>query len=134
RAPRRHAAGARRRGGRAEGVRGVDESRAEPAARLLRRGQGGGRGRPEEEGRRLLEPARPAYPGCRRRSRRGQGGPASPRLEAVRRLAGVLFALAAAFCMQAAKAEPSDDDLSRLDPDYAAGARAIEAKDWPLAI
>jgi Flp pilus assembly protein TadD len=31
-------------------------------------------------------------------------------------------------------AEPGDDEESRLDPDYAAGARAIEAKDWKSAI
>jgi len=36
----------------------------------------------------------------------------------------------------AALAEPGDEDASaeRLDPDYAAGRRAIEAKDWPNAI
>lgn len=34
----------------------------------------------------------------------------------------------------AVKAEPGEDELSRLDPDYAAGAKAIEAKDWTRAI
>ena len=42
----------------------------------------------------------------------------------------LLFACGAAF------AEPGDEDAndSRLDPDYAAGRRAIEAKDWQNAI
>ena len=31
-------------------------------------------------------------------------------------------------------ADPGDDDESQLDPDYAAGMRAIEAKDWKSAI
>ena len=49
----------------------------------------------------------------------------------MRRTAAFVLAFAAAL---AAKAEPSDDELSRLDPDYAAGAQAIEARNWPLAI
>ena len=42
----------------------------------------------------------------------------------------LLFLCAAAF------AEPGDEDAdeARLDPDYAGGRRAIEAKDWPNAI
>jgi Flp pilus assembly protein TadD len=43
--------------------------------------------------------------------------------------------LALAFAVAGtASGEPGDDDESRLDPDYAAGARAIEAKDWKSAI
>ena len=43
--------------------------------------------------------------------------------------------LALAFTLAGTvNAEPGDDDESRLDPDYAAGARAIEAKDWKSAI
>lgn len=45
-----------------------------------------------------------------------------------------LLAWAAFAVVLAAKAEPGDDERSRLDPDYAAGAKAIEAKDWPSAV
>jgi tetratricopeptide (TPR) repeat protein len=45
-------------------------------------------------------------------------------------LAALLLAGSAAF------AEPGEDDAdeARLDPDYAAGRRAVEAKDWNTAI
>ena len=43
------------------------------------------------------------------------------------------FALAFTVAI-AVRAEPGEDELSRLDPDYAAGAKAIEAKDWTRAI
>jgi tetratricopeptide (TPR) repeat protein len=45
-----------------------------------------------------------------------------------------LLALAAFAVTLAARAEPGEDELSRLDPDYAAGAKAIEAKEWTRAI
>ncbi len=40
-------------------------------------------------------------------------------------------ALAGAFC---AYAEPGEEDELSLDPDYAAGKKAIETKDWSGAI
>lgn len=45
------------------------------------------------------------------------------------------FLLLAAFAATPAAA-PSDEDTPEgaLEPDYAAGVQAIEAKDWPLAI
>lgn len=45
-----------------------------------------------------------------------------------------VLALATLVVALTARAEPGEDELSRLDPDYAAGAQAIEAKDWPRAI
>jgi tetratricopeptide (TPR) repeat protein len=47
----------------------------------------------------------------------------------------VLAALLLA-CSSAAFAEPGDEDTdeARLDPDYASGRRAVEAKDWKTAI
>jgi len=46
------------------------------------------------------------------------------------------FALAVALVPGAAPAEPSDepDQAERVDPDYAGGRKAVEAKDWPTAI
>ena len=51
----------------------------------------------------------------------------------MRRLAA---ALAAALLAAAAAAAPADDEAEelRLDPEYAAGKSAIEAKDWAAAI
>ena len=44
--------------------------------------------------------------------------------------------IGAAVVPPAAGADPTDDDpnAAALDPDYAAGKKAIEAKDWPAAI
>jgi tetratricopeptide (TPR) repeat protein len=44
------------------------------------------------------------------------------------------FLIAALAIALNAGAEPGDDEESRLDPDYAAGAHAIEAKAWKSAI
>jgi tetratricopeptide (TPR) repeat protein len=44
------------------------------------------------------------------------------------------FLIAALAIALNAGAEPGDDEESRLDPDYAAGVQAIEAKDWKSAI
>jgi Flp pilus assembly protein TadD len=45
------------------------------------------------------------------------------------------LALALALsCAFAAQAVGTDDEGDKLDPDYAAGKRALEAKDWPAAI
>ncbi len=45
------------------------------------------------------------------------------------------FSLVLLFICATAFAEPGDEDTSeRLDPDYASGRRAIEAKDWQNAI
>jgi Flp pilus assembly protein TadD len=51
----------------------------------------------------------------------------------VRRLA---FALALALAPGAAPAEPGNepDQAERVDPDYAGGKKAVEAKDWATAI
>jgi Flp pilus assembly protein TadD len=51
----------------------------------------------------------------------------------VRRLA---FALALALVSGAAPAEPSDepDEQAKVDPDYAGGKKAVEAKDWQAGI
>jgi Flp pilus assembly protein TadD len=51
----------------------------------------------------------------------------------VRRLA---FALALALLPGAAPAEPSDepDEQAKVDPDYAGGRKAVEAKDWQTGI
>jgi Flp pilus assembly protein TadD len=51
----------------------------------------------------------------------------------VRRLA---FALALALVPGAAPAEPGDepDQAERVDPDYAGGKKAVEAKDWQTGI
>jgi Flp pilus assembly protein TadD len=48
----------------------------------------------------------------------------------VRRLA-LLLALACAF---GARGEPTEEEGDKLDPDYANGRKAIEAKQWPAAI
>ena len=51
----------------------------------------------------------------------------------MRRLA---FALALALVPGAAPAEPGDepDQAERVDPDYAGGKKAVEAKDWQTGI
>jgi len=53
-----------------------------------------------------------------------------------RGLAPVSFLVALFLVFGAAFAEPGDEDTdeARLDPDYANGRRAIEAKDWKTAI
>ena len=48
----------------------------------------------------------------------------------VRRLA-LAIALAGAV---AAQADPSEEDEFKLDPDYARGKKAVETKDWSIAI
>jgi Flp pilus assembly protein TadD len=47
-----------------------------------------------------------------------------------------LLALAVALVPGAAPAEPGDepDQAERVDPDYAGGRKAVEAKDWQTAI
>jgi len=51
-------------------------------------------------------------------------------------IAGALLAVALALVPCAAPADPDDSDSSaaKLDPDYAAGKQAIEAKNWSAAI
>ena len=53
----------------------------------------------------------------------------------MRRVLAILL-LGAALCAFPALAEPTEEDseAARLDPDYAAGKKAIEAKDWAVAI
>jgi Flp pilus assembly protein TadD len=48
----------------------------------------------------------------------------------------IWFLLALLLACGSALAEPGDEDAdeARLDPDYAGGRRAIEAKDWKSAI
>jgi tetratricopeptide (TPR) repeat protein len=46
---------------------------------------------------------------------------------------GLALAIALA-CAFAARAEPADEEGPALDPDYAAGRKAVEARDWPAAI
>ena len=48
----------------------------------------------------------------------------------------VAVLLGCALCAFPAVAEPTEEDpeAARLDPDYAAGKKAIEAKDWAAAI
>ena len=47
------------------------------------------------------------------------------------RCLALAIALACAF---AAHADPTEEDEDKLDPDYASGRQAIEAKDWTGAI
>ncbi len=47
------------------------------------------------------------------------------------RALALAIALACAFAVQAVG---SDEEEDKLDPDYASGKRAVEAKDWPAAI
>ncbi len=51
-------------------------------------------------------------------------------------IAGALLAVALALAPGAAPADPDDSDsnAAKLDPDYAAGKQAIEAKNWSAAI
>ncbi len=51
-------------------------------------------------------------------------------------IAGALLAVALALAPGAAPADPDDSDsnAAKLDPDYAAGKQAIEAKNWGAAI
>ena len=51
-------------------------------------------------------------------------------------IAGALLAIALALAPGAAPADPDDGDsnAAKLDPDYAAGKQAIEAKSWNAAI
>lgn len=51
-------------------------------------------------------------------------------------IAGAFLAVALAFAPGAAPADPDDSDSSaaKLDPDFAAGKQAIEAKNWSAAI
>lgn len=49
----------------------------------------------------------------------------------MRRTLALLLALA---CAIAAQAEPTEEEEQSLDPDYAGGLKAIEAKNWPVAI
>jgi Flp pilus assembly protein TadD len=53
----------------------------------------------------------------------------------VKRLATVLL-VGVALCATPALADPMDEEpeSARIDPDYAAGKKAIEAKDWTTAI
>jgi Flp pilus assembly protein TadD len=53
----------------------------------------------------------------------------------MRRLLAALL-LGGALCAVSALADPTEEDTeaARLDPDYAVGKKAIEAKDWPAAI
>jgi len=46
---------------------------------------------------------------------------------------GLALAIALA-CACAAQAAPSEEEESALDPDFAQGRQALEAKDWPTAI
>lgn len=48
----------------------------------------------------------------------------------------IAAALAVALAVGAARADPTDEEPedARIDPDYAAGRKAIEAKEWPAAI
>jgi Flp pilus assembly protein TadD len=50
--------------------------------------------------------------------------------------AGLLFAAGLALLSPVSSAVDTDDDpaAAQLDPDYAAGKRALEAKDWAAAI
>lgn len=50
------------------------------------------------------------------------------------RRAGLACALACALVVQAAQAAPGEEEDAGLDPDYAGGKQALEAKDWPAAI
>ncbi len=46
-----------------------------------------------------------------------------------------VLALAIALaCALSAQAEPTEEEEGNLDPDYASGRKAIEAKEWPAAI
>ena len=47
-----------------------------------------------------------------------------------------VFALTLALISGAAAAEPSDepDEQAKIDPDYAGGRKAVEAKDWQTGI
>ena len=48
----------------------------------------------------------------------------------------LVLALAVALLPGAPRAEPSDepDEQAKVDPDYANGKKAVEARDWPTAI
>ena len=56
----------------------------------------------------------------------------------VTRISGLIAIVCASLAFQpgVAVADPTEDDPSaaKLDPDYAAGKRAIEAKNWAAAI
>ena len=53
----------------------------------------------------------------------------------MKRLAAALL-VGVALCATPALADPTDEEpeSERIDPDYAAGKKAIEAKDWTAAI
>ena len=53
----------------------------------------------------------------------------------MKRLAAALL-VGVALCATPALADPTDeeDESAQIDPDYAAGRKAIEAKDWTTAI
>ena len=46
---------------------------------------------------------------------------------------GLALAIALA-CAFAAHADPTEEEEDKLDPDYASGKKAVEARDWPTAI
>src|SRR5258706_887607 len=48
-----------------------------------------------------------------------------------RRLA---LAIALVVCALGARGEPTEEEEDKLDPDYAGGRKALEAKEWPGAI
>src|SRR4029453_8354515 len=117
----RHAARARRRRRGAEGVPGVDEERAQPPARLLRRGEAGEQPRAEEARRDLLGEARRAHPAGRQRALGARPGEAPARREVRfglrknelgnRALTPVSLFVILFFLFGAALAEPGDEEL-----------------------
>jgi len=51
----------------------------------------------------------------------------------VRRLAAVIL-VGGVLCALPAMADPTEEEEGQLDPDYAAGKKAVQEKNWPVAI